>query len=129
MQKCLKPTNECRQEHIHTVNQFTLHRVPPVLRLRLRTACRDWCFPEANASAYCWCCDCVYALHAATIAFLKQMPVRALHAAWCFSEANARRLQVLRLRLCTAHCGLRLPAVAHCDIHPHEGVGWVGKEK
>jgi hypothetical protein len=21
------------------------------------------------------------------------------------------------------------PAEAHCNIHPHEGVGWVGKEK
>ena len=72
-----------------------LHRVPPVLRLCLRTACRDWCFPEANASAYCWCCDCVCALHAATGAFLKQMPVRTAGAAKPTADLLALRSCVL----------------------------------
>ena len=83
MQKCLKPTNECRQEHVHTANQFTLHRVPPVLGLCLRTACRDWAFLK-----HCLCVLLVLRLRLCTAC-----------RDHCFPKANASPRPACRLVL------------------------------
>ena len=87
-------------------------------------------FPEAITSAYCWCCDCVYALHAATIAFLKQMPVRALQAAWCFLEAMPGdcRCCDCGYALRTAACGC-LPWLTAIYIPMKGSGGWEKKSK